>query len=74
MTAKTTAKSTKKNTVVKLLSRPQGATVEQMRKATGWQPHSVRATLTGLRKIGLGIDRDRDAEGVSVYKITRAAG
>jgi len=36
--------------VTKILSREKGATLLEMSKATGWQPHSCRAFLTGLRK------------------------
>ena len=42
--------STKAGMVTKILSREKGATVLEMSKATGWQPHSCRACLTGLRK------------------------
>jgi hypothetical protein len=42
--------STKAAMVTKILSREKGATVLEMAKATGWQPHSCRAFLTGLRK------------------------
>jgi len=42
--------STKAAMVAKILSREKGATVLEMAKATGWQPHSCRAFLTGLRK------------------------
>ena len=45
-------KTTKTDDVLKLLGRQQGATVAQLQKATGWQPHSVRAALTGLRQEG----------------------
>ena len=45
-------KTTKTDAVLKLLERQQGATVAQLQKATGWQPHSVRAALTGLRQEG----------------------
>ena len=45
-------KATKTDAVLKLLGRQQGATVAQLQKATGWQPHSVRAALTGLRQEG----------------------
>ena len=45
-------KTTKTDAVLKLLERQQGATVAQLQKATGWQPHSVRAALTWLRQEG----------------------
>ena len=38
------------DTVFKLLRRSNGATIAQLQKVTEWQPHSVRAALTGLRK------------------------
>jgi Protein of unknown function (DUF3489) len=39
--------------VCTLLSRPQGATVLEIRAATGWQAHSVRGFLSGsLRRQG----------------------
>ncbi len=49
-----------------------GATVAQMGAKTGWQPHSVRAALTGLRKRGLGITREKNDAGVTVYRIAEA--
>jgi hypothetical protein len=42
--------------------------VAQLQKATGWQPHSVRAALTGLRKKDHGIRREQSEKGVTVYK------
>ncbi len=64
-----TAKTTKSETVLKLLGRKQGATTEQLQKATGWQPHSVRAALTGLRKKDHDIRREENAKGVTVYRV-----
>jgi hypothetical protein len=68
-----TIKTTKQDTVLKLLKLPQGASVAQLQKATGWQPHSVRAALTGLRKKRHDVTRDKNAKGVTVYKITGTA-
>jgi hypothetical protein len=68
-----TAKTTKQDTVVKLLMRAQGATVEQLQKSTGWQPHSIRAALTGLRKKGHDVTRGENAMGATVYRIAKAA-
>ena len=42
-----------------LLIRPAGATLDELMLATGWQRHSVRAGLTGLRKRGLMVDRTK---------------
>ena len=65
-------KYTKIAAVIRLLRRSSGATIAQLQKATGWKPHSVRAALTGLRKKGHDVQRDKNARGVSVYRITKA--
>ncbi len=66
-------KTTKTDAVIRLLRRSSGATIAQIQKATGWQPHSVRAALTGLRKKGHDVQRDKNAKGVTVYRITKAS-
>ncbi len=66
------AKPTKIETILKLLRRPNGASIAQLQKTAGWQPHSVRAALTGLRKKGHAIERGRDAKGVTRYCIAWA--
>ena len=40
-----------------LLGSGTGASLEEMTDATGWQPHTVRAAMTGLRKRGYAIAR-----------------
>lgn len=42
----------KSKMVIDLLWREQGATIGEISAATGWQPHTTRAALTGLRKRG----------------------
>ncbi len=67
----TNPKQTKIAKVQALLERPAGATVAALCKATGWQPHSVRAALTGLRKAGHIIER-RQGNGkasTSIYRL-----
>lgn len=39
--------------IAKAVGTPKGATLDDLTKATGWQPHTVRAALTRLRKRGL---------------------
>ena len=74
--SKTVTKSapaeTKIDKVIKLLKRKDGATLDQMVKATGWQPHTTRAAMTGLRKKGHTIDREA-VDGTSRYRITASA-
>jgi hypothetical protein len=44
---------TKQQAVITLLRRPEGATIAQVMDATGWQPHTVRGFLAGLKKRGI---------------------
>lgn len=59
--------ATKRDQLAALLIRDEGATIDQMRKTTGWLPHTVRAALTGLRKLGYAIDSDK-ADGLRTYR------
>lgn len=62
---------TKTERVRAMLTRPKGATLEAICKATGWQQHSARAFLSGLRKVGYKIERNAAEDGKgSVYRIT----
>ena len=47
-----------------------------LQKATGWQAHSVRAALSGLRKNGYTIARvdPTKPDGDAVYRITAKPG
>ena len=45
----------KQQILITLLTRPQGATLEELIEATGWQRHSVRGTLSGVLKKRLGL-------------------
>lgn len=54
--------------VVAMLSRKNGATIDELTAATGWLPHTTRAALTGLRKRGHTIERHR-TDDVSHYRI-----
>ena len=42
-----TARTTRLDTVISLISRPAGATIAELIVVTGWQPHSVRGALSG---------------------------
>jgi hypothetical protein len=61
---------TKQALLVGMLSKEQGASLDDMIVATGWLPHTTRAALTGLRKRGLTIERAPIADGVgSIYRM-----
>jgi Protein of unknown function (DUF3489) len=55
--------------VIDLLQRSEGATILNLIEATGWLPHTTRAALTGLRKRGYAIARERIDKGDSIYRI-----
>jgi len=63
----------KSDIVIKLLLRAKGATALELKGATAWQPHSVRAFLSGLRKKGRVIVREARKGGESAYRIVDAA-
>ena len=63
---------TKQATLIDMLRRPAGATIAQMGAKSGWQPHSVRAALTGLRKRGIAVTRAKDDTETTIYRIGAA--
>jgi hypothetical protein len=58
--------------VIELLRCADGATIVDLTQATGWLPHTTRAALTGLRKRGYAVIRERIGAGDSVYRISGA--
>lgn len=60
-------KTTKRDQLAAMLLRDEGATIEQMIVALGWLPHTVRAALTGLKKLGYAIDSDK-IDGLRTYR------
>jgi hypothetical protein len=68
-------KESKLDLVVKLLRRPEGATVDDLVVATGWQKHTVRACISHAlaKKRGYQIVSDKPQGGKRVYKIAEAA-
>lgn len=61
----------KKEKILKLLKRPEGASLQQLQKATGWQAHSVRGFLSGAikKRLGLPVHSHPSADGTRVYRI-----
>lgn len=66
------AAPTKSASVIKLLLRARGVTSLELIAATSWQPHSVRAFLSGLRKQGRLIVREARKSGEFAYRIETA--
>ncbi len=65
---KTPAKLTKTARLEALLRRPKGATQKQLEAGLGWQPHTVRAAISRLRKGGAEVTLDRSAR-TPTYRI-----
>lgn len=57
----------KSASVEQLLTRDGGTSLDELTAATGWQPHSCRAFLTGLRKKGWAIERKKREDGTTIW-------
>ena len=66
-----TRENSKQADVIRMLQRPEGATIGQICAATGWQAHTVRGTFAGAfkKKLGLTIVSDKPQGGERVYRI-----
>ena len=67
---------TKRERVLTLLSRPEGASIEEMMQATDWQQHSVRGFLAGTvkKKLGFALTSFKAKDGVRRYRIEKRRG
>ena len=68
---KGTRDGSKASKVLDLLKRTEGATLAELMKATGWQPHSVRGFLSGTvsKKLGLTVTSTKVEDGERTYSI-----
>ena len=57
--------------VLNLLKRPDGVTLKELMKATGWQAHSVRGFLSGTvgKKMGLTVTSTKAEDGERTYSV-----
>jgi hypothetical protein len=63
---------TKAAALREMVIRPGGASLQSLMAATGWQAHTVRAALSGLRKSGIDLIRTASAGG-PVYAMATAS-
>lgn len=64
-----TKRRTKSEAVKQLLTRVDGATLEEMIAETGWQPHTCRAFLSGVRKSGDAVIKLERTDGTAAWRI-----
>ena len=64
----------KQAAVIAMLQRPEGATVEEVASAMGWQRHTVRGLFSGIlkKKLGFALASAKEERG-RVYRIAEPA-
>src|SRR5262245_58905812 len=65
------AGGTKKEIVLELLRRKEGATMAEIAKATQWQNHSIRGFISGTvsKKMELAVESAKNDAGERTYRI-----
>jgi len=66
-----TRANSKQAQVIEMLRRPEGATINQICAATGWQAHTVRGTFAGAlkKKLGLTLTSEKPEGGERIYRV-----
>ena len=66
-----TREGTKQAAMIAMLRQPEGATVEEIAAATGWQRHTIRGAMAGAlkKKMGLTIESSKLEDRGRVYRI-----
>lgn len=67
-------RATKQNACLRLLARSDGATIEDLKSATGWQSHSIRGFLAGTvkKKLGLTLVSSKADGDLRRYRVVEA--
>ncbi|MFK7879197.1 DUF3489 domain-containing protein [Roseobacter sp.] len=61
---------TKKDQLIRLLGTKSGSDIRSLSAKLGWQQHTTRAALSGLRKAGYEVASEKPVSGgVSKYRI-----
>ena len=70
--ARTPREGTKQASLITMLRAPEGATIEEIMAATGWQSHTVRGAMAGAlkKKLGLEVTSEKVEGRGRVYRIT----
>jgi hypothetical protein len=66
-------KGTKQETLIEMLRAEDGATIDEIVAATGWQPHTVRGAMSGAlkKKLGLEVTSEKVEGRGRVYSLPR---
>ncbi|GLS79431.1 DUF3489 domain-containing protein [Paracoccus marinus] len=69
--ARTPREGTKQATLIAMLRAPDGATIEEIMAATGWQSHTVRGAMAGSlkKKLRLEVTSEKVENRGRVYKL-----
>lgn len=72
--ARTPREGTKQATLIAMLRAPDGATIEEITAATGWQSHTVRGAMAGAlkKKLGLEVTSEKVEGRGRVYRLPAA--
>ena len=67
--------NTKQALMIEMLRREEGATIDHIAEATGWQRHTVRGAIAGAlkKKLGLNIESEKVEVCGRVYRIVDVA-
>ena len=70
-TASTPRDESKQSRLIAMLKQPDGATIVEITKALGWQPHTVRGAIAGAlkKKLGLNVESEKVDDRGRVYRI-----
>lgn len=70
---RTPREGTKQATLIAMLRAPDGATIDEIMAATGWQPHTVRGAMAGAlkKKLGLEVTSEKVETRGRVYSLPR---
>ncbi|MTH66629.1 DUF3489 domain-containing protein [Paracoccus shanxieyensis] len=71
---RTPREGTKQATLIAMLRAPDGATIEEIMAATGWQSHTVRGAMAGAlkKKLGLEVTSEKVEGRGRVYRLPAA--
>ena len=70
----TQREGTKQSALIAMLRAPEGATMEAIISATGWQAHSARGDMSGAlkKRLGLNVTSETEEQRGRVYRIKDA--